>query len=109
MRKVWFSSITIVALMVVTALPAVAATPGCNNSLNWKALYGPTQKQPSAPSIPPNGLPVAPINGGAGSNGQCLNPNINDILKKVQSQFGDCFKGLLGNVSYQNPVNNCNQ
>lgn len=99
MRKVWLSLITIVALMVVMALPAVAATPDCNNSLNWNALCGPTNKQPTAPSIPRNSLPVAPIIGNGGSNGQCLNPNFNDVLKQVQSQFGDCFKGLSGNVN----------
>ncbi len=108
MRKVWLSLITIVAMMVVMALPAVAATPDCNQSWNWSALCGPTNNQPTVPSLPQNCLPVAPTTGNAGSNGQCLNPNINDILKQVQSQLGDCFKGV-GNTNCPNPVNNCNQ
>lgn len=109
MRKVWLSFVTIAALMVVVALPAVAATPDCNKSLNWSSLGGPAITQPTVPSIPGNCAPIAPTTGSIGVNDQCSKLNISDILKQVQSQFGDCFKGLTGAANYPTPVSNCNQ
>lgn len=108
MRKVWFSFIAIAVLVVVMAIPAMAATPGCGNSVNWSYSCGPAKTQPTVPSIPKNSAPVAP-NDNTGSNELCSNWNINDISKQVQSQFGNCFQGLTGNSNCPTSVSNCNQ